>query len=297
MKSTILICLIICCISDKAPAQKSLKYLNQEPPGLTPKVFAPDLVSLENQYEFGSVFTNDAKEIFYAVDIGGKTEIRYMKLKKNEWTRPEKLIFHEKYSYNDPFLSPDESKLFFISDMALDGLGEKKDYDIWYVERKGDHWSKPINTGRSINTDKNEYYISFSKNGTMYFSSNAEAAGENKRNFDIYFSIQEKERFLKPVKLSDSINTPGYEADVFIAYDESYIIFCGQLPHGYGKGDLYISFKKADGTWEKAKNMGKVINTTEHELCPFVSKDGKYLFYTSNQDIFWVDAKIINELR
>jgi hypothetical protein len=43
--------------------------------------------------------------------------------------------------------------------------------------------------------------------------------------------------------------------------------------------------------------MGDKINTKNHELCPFVSKDGKYLFYTSNQDIYWVSAEIINEIK
>jgi hypothetical protein len=255
------------------------------------------VVSLKDQYEFGSIFTNDGKEFYYAIDVNRKAEIRSMKLKKNEWTKPERVIFNEKYSYNDPFLSPDENKLFFISDMALDGKGEKKDYDIWYIERNGNTWSQPINAGKSINTDKNEYYISFTKKGTMYFSSNSKATEDQKGNFDIYSSLKEKEGFRKSVRLSDSINTKDYEADVFIAYDESYIIFCGDLPGGYGKGDLYISFKKADGSWTKAKNMGKAINTAEHELCPFVTKDGKYLFYTANKDIYWVNAEIISSLR
>jgi hypothetical protein len=181
--------------------------------------------------------------------------------------------------------------------MALDGLGEKKDYDIWYVDRTGNNPSRPVNAGKAINSNKNEYYISFTKNGTMYFSSNRGTTEENRRNFDIYASRIENGEFQEPIKLSDSINTQSYEADVFIAYDESYIIFCGERPEGFGKGDLYISFKKADGAWTEAKNMGKAINTSEHELCPFVSKDGKYLFYTGNKEIYWVNAQIINELR
>ena len=52
-----------------------------------------------------------------------------------------------------------------------------------------------------------------------------------------------------------------------------------------------------DGTWSESSNMGKRINTKNHELCPFVSKDGKYFFYTSNKDIYWVDAKIIESFR
>ncbi|MEL7005834.1 MAG: hypothetical protein AAFN93_24360 [Bacteroidota bacterium] len=43
--------------------------------------------------------------------------------------------------------------------------------------------------------------------------------------------------------------------------------------------------------------MGDKINSEGHELCPFVSKDGKYFFYSSKKDIYWVSTVIINEMR
>ncbi|MFM6343727.1 MAG: hypothetical protein ACKPFK_01080, partial [Dolichospermum sp.] len=90
------------------------------------------------------------------------------------------------YSYNDPFLTPDNKKLFFISNRSLTGIGPKKDYDIWYIERLGNKWSAPKNAGKNINSPKNEFYISFTKNGKMYFSSNRQdSRGEN---YDIYSS-------------------------------------------------------------------------------------------------------------
>lgn len=295
MKSTILLSLFLSFFTLKAFEQSS-KYLNQPSPGLTPKIFAPGLVSLKEHYEFGSVFSKDCLGFYYGVNVGERAEIRYIQFKNNEVTKPAIVISHDKYSYNDPFLSPDETQLFFISDMPLNGTGEKKDYDIWYIQKTGNTWSKPINAGSNINTAKNEYYVSFSKKGTLYFSSNSKTTEENKGNYDLYSSIMKNRSFQPAVRLSDSINTKNYEADVFIAYDESYIIFCGDRPGGYGRGDLYISFKRKDGAWMNAKNMGNVINTAGHELCPFVSKDGKYFFYTSNKDIFWVDAKVIHQL-
>jgi len=39
------------------------------------------------------------------------------------------------------------------------------------------------------------------------------------------------------------------------------------------------------------------INTKNHELCPYVTSDGKYLFYTSNEDIYWVSTKIISQIK
>lgn len=276
---------------------ESLKYLSQKPPSISPEVFAPNIISMESDYEFGSVFNADATEFFYGVDANGKSEIRYSQLLGSSWSDPKTILSHERYGYNDPFLSPDENRLYFISKMPMDGLGELKDYDIWYVEKIDGGWSDPINAGPSINTSRDEYYISFTEKGNMYFSSNTNAPLDRKSDFDIYYSELINEEFQKAIPLGDSINTTDYEADVFIDPKESYIIFCANRPDGLGEGDLYISFKNTDGTWTKSKNMGQVINSESHELCPFVSKDGKYFFYTSNKDIYWVDAKIIEDLR
>lgn len=301
MKSAIILTTLIVFTAKIAPAQDveatSLTYLKQPFPGLIPKVFAPGIVSKEDEYEFGSVFSKDGKEFYYAVTIDGKAEIRYMQLKGDQWTTPEKIIYSDQYGYNDPFLSPDENKLFFISNQPLSGSGEKKDIDIWYVEKEGKGWSAPINAGTTINSGKNEYYISFTQTGTLYFASNVGTTEENKHDFDIYTSALVNGEFQEPQKMSNAINTETYEADVFVAYDESYLIFCAERKGGHGRGDLYISFKNEMGDWSQAKNMGNVINTEHYEFCPFVTKDGKYFFYSGNKDIYWVDAQIINELR
>jgi Tol biopolymer transport system component len=47
--------------------------------------------------------------------------------------------------------------------------------------------------------------------------------------------------------------------------------------------------------------MGAKINTGSHEPSVSISPDGKYIFFGSfrngNGDIYWVDAKIVDELR
>jgi len=286
----ILLVLFVSICGDRV--DESLKYLKQKPPSTIPEIFAPGIISKKGEYEFGSIFNKDATEFFYGVNVNGKEEIRYAKLIGNNWSVPKTILSNEKYGYNDPFLSPDENRLYFISRRTLDGLERSKHYDIWYAERKGDKWSEPINAGPNINSGKSEYYISFTNDGTMYFSSNKIGS-----NFDIYSSKFIDGEFQKPIPLSDAINTSSYEADVFIAPDESYIIFCGIRKDGLGSGDLYISFKNTDGTWTKSVNMGERINTKNHELCPFVSKDGKYLFYTSRKDIYWVSTKILESYK
>jgi Tol biopolymer transport system component len=87
----------------------------------------------------------------------------------------------------------------------------------------------------------------------------------------------------------------------YIAPDESVLLFSSMRPDGYGDFDLYVSYKKKNGTWTKAKNMGDTINTPARESVSVVSPDGKYLFFMSRRngigEFFWVDAKIIEELK
>ena len=273
------------------------KYLGEEQPGLTPKLFAPGVVSVENRFEYGSTFSADGKEFYYAVNVGKKPEIHVVKFQNNAWTKPSTVIVHEKYGYNDPFLSPDGKKLFFISDRALDGKGDVKDIDIWYIERMKEGWSEPINAGSGINTDKNEYYISFTKKGTMYFSSNGGTTAESKKNYDVRTSEFRNGKFQLSTKLSEAINTAHYEADVFIAPDEKYIVYCSERPGGKGKGDLYISFKNEKGEWQPAKNMDSPVNTEGYEFCPFVTSDGKYFFFSRGGNIYWVSADVLKRFR
>lgn len=130
----------------------------------------------------------------------------------------------------------------------------------------------------------------------MYFSSNVNA-GQTKNNYDIYSSVFQEGQFEKKVAAGAGVNTEHYEADVFVARDESYIVFAANRPGGLGSGDLYVSFRKSDGTWSEAKTLGNNINTDTDDFCPFVTPDDKYLFYASRGDIYWVSTAVIDRLK
>ncbi len=102
--------------------------------------------------------------------------------------------------------------------------------------------------------------------------------------------------------MSKALSTGAYNAHPFIAPDDSYLIWDSERDGGYGRSDLYISFRQQDGSWGAAINMGDKINTALEDGFPNVTPDGKYLFFgrqvsPGNSDIFWVDAQIIETLR
>ncbi len=107
-----------------------------------------------------------------------------------------------------------------------------------------------------------------------------------------------------PVAMAETINTGKWTAHPFIAKDESYLIWDSEREGGYGESDLYISFRKEDGAWGKAINMGDAVNTPRWEAFATVTPDGRYILFqrgmdedNKNVDIYWVDAKIIEQLR
>jgi len=163
--------------------------------------------------------------------------------------------------------------------ILLDNSSNKKDYDIWYVERREAGWSKPINVGKPINTDKNEFYVSATDDGSIFYSANYEGGLGNS---DIYEAKLIDGKYVV-TNLGDAINSPTGEGDPYVSHDGKMIIFMSWgREDDMGGGDLYISFKE-NGVWKKAVNMGEKINSTEFEYCPMMSPDGKYFFWTSYQ--------------
>ncbi len=182
--------------------------------------------------------------------------------------------------------------------MPLEKFGEPKDFDIWYMQKTAKGWSAPKHTGDVINSDKDEFYVSISNNGTVYFVSNRHTLGENDQwDFDIYYSVIKDGKYREPVRLNLTINSVYFECDPFIAPDESYLVFSSSRPGGFGEGDLYICFKEKDNKWSKPINMGEKINTEFHEFCPQVTKDGLKFLYTSKGDIYYINTLILEGIK
>jgi hypothetical protein len=78
----------------------------------------------------------------------------------------------------------------------------------------------------------------------------------------------------------------------FIAPDGSYLIFTrSQHPL-----KLYISFWNKDGSWTPAHDLSGTIKSDASQN-PFVTTDGKCIFFTIGGRIHWIDAGFIEELR
>ena len=231
--------------------------------------------------------SQDQDEAYFTVQSPGQeiSQIAVIKKVNNTWSAPELASFCDSCLYLEPFLSVDGKRLYFVSDRPLsDPEGPKKDFDIWYVTRnsKNDPWSIPINMGKPINSDLDEFYPSLSENNNLYFTMVSPTGfGED----DIYYSRWEDGNYTAPVLLDGTINSEGYEFNAFISKKEDFILFTKYNEEdGFGSGDLYVSKKDNDGKWAKATNLGLPINTKYMEYCPFYDENTQMLYFTSKRN-------------
>jgi len=275
----------------KSPYEFKLKgkYFGMKKPGLAPEIFAPGLVSTEQGFEFAGTFTPDGKEFFFTQrGFGWGQRVRYTKCVNDQWLEPDMAPFtYDAFEY-EPHVSPKGKKVFYGSRRPLPGTNAlSNNSEIWYCDKTTTGWSEPKFLDTTINNIR-PMYVSVASNGTIYYTNNSKGG--------IYYSTLKNGKYSKPVRMSDSINYI-YCAHPFIAPDESYLIFDGREARNYNEPTkMYISFKKKDGSWTKAINMGKDISVN-NEMCGSVSPDGKCFFFSRNADIYWADAKIIDLLK
>lgn len=247
----------------------------------TPQLFLPDIVSTPLQ-ERDMAISLSGDSLVYTIGNGDQKVRGLFLLKKSEgqWGKPELLSFSGQYQDIEPFFDPRGQKLFFASNRPLVSETKAGDYNIWYVEYKNGKWSTPTALDSTINGEKDDFYPSVAQNGNLYFTSTRE---DGVGLEDIFFSELSSSGYLKPVALSKEINSEKYEFNAFVAPNESFLIFSSfGRSDGLGGGDLYISVKDQAGHWQEAENLGKDINTSFLDYCPFVGNDGVF-YWTSNR--------------
>jgi Tol biopolymer transport system component len=292
MKKLILIsCLLATAITTNAQQTDFPKltgpYLDQKPPGMTPEIFAPGIVSTE-LHEFACSFTPDGKEFYFSRRDFEKNEVGvfFTKLTKDGWSIPTEFIEMACY---EPLVTPNGKRLYF-SEMGV--KDNKLQMVIWYLERNEQEWSKPISAGEFLSPDK-AMYISVANSGNIYTTNITGGMGNAKLAVSQF--VDNKNSELR--NIGPFFNDGKNEMYPFISPDESYLLFChpvSQLDDGNG---IYVTFNVGNGKWSEPKyvDLGMKAGT------PYVSPDGKYLFFTSGErrkgDIYWVSSKIIEELR
>ena len=315
MKRTALItCLLILSISGLLSRQSDFSeltgpYLGQKPPGKKPERFADRLFNpLFCFHKSIIVFSPDGKEAYWQAravpenpNVLGDDAIFESKYIDGRWTAPRIAPFSiAMRGDTSPFISPDGKKFFFLSKRLDEGAG--KSYKIWVMDKAGDGWSEPVLLPPQVNSLNIMGSLSVDGKYNLYFS--VWDTTTRHTNLDIYRASYENGGYSTPEKLGAEINDSRpyhYTGSPFISPDGTYLIF---WKFAKGINRLHISYREKGGTWTKARDLGDVMGDSIECDKPFVTSDGKYLFfqYIRNDHNFpegygWIEASFIEKLR
>jgi hypothetical protein len=261
---------ITCCIILPARSQTSVSNIIDT--ASRPKIFAPEVVSSPFT-EWATSFAPGEQTVYFC-RAGSYWTICYSKYADGKWGRPVVVAFSGKYNDTDPFVSPDGKKIFFISNRPVSSGVDmpQKHYHIWYVDHiSGAEWSTPKHVDAPVNLDtSNNYAPSVSSSGTLYFCSRGRDGNKGMCGYSAKWLGDHYDQPRQLVLLGkEDIQDP------FTAPDESYVVFLSG-------NDIYYC-PKAGSEWGTAQKLGPEVNNGDSNSSPYVSRDGKMLYYSSGR--------------
>ncbi len=180
-----------------------------------------------------------------------------------------------------PVISSDGKTLFYTRNY-LSVFGKGKDQDVWYsVQDKNGNWVKSKSIGYPINNNEKNAIFSVSADGKEILLLNKyNKDGKLSPGISRSYLTRSGWAYPEEIKIEDYYNDSP-NAEYAISPDGMVMVMSIQRKNTTGKRDLYVSFKKEKNTWSKPINMGRQINTIEHDVTPFIAADGKTLYFST----------------
>lgn len=192
-----------------------------------------------------------------------------------------------------PFVTNDQSLIYFNR-----RKNERSDENLFFSRVENNQWTTGKQVG-GFNTPRNEGMCTFVRDGRrMYFTACNREGGLGP--CDIWEAAVEGVEMTNLQPLQGSANSERWESQAAISCDGTTLFFASNRAGGKGGTDLWYCVKQADGKWGEAVNLGPQINTELDEEAPFITNDGKTLYFSSTghlglgeQDIFmsWIDER------
>ena len=275
-------------------------YLGQEPPGATPKIFAPGIVSSEDRVYANVTFAPDYSEAAWTPNSGDTLKwhggLIISKFRGGRWTKPAEVRFlDEDYGHRSPFYSYDGKRLYFQGYLRSNQGWDQKE-QFYFVEKIPTGWSEPQLLDTLFDKYAVHWQFSLDKDNNLYFGGDPR---DVPNSGGIYFSkfsdgeYHEPELIFSNEKYGEAVFGPA------ISPRNDYIIFARVHPRGSTNPrifSLYISFREGEDIWSEPQELGGKFGMDSNQ--PRISPDGKYIFYVGNDGMaYWVDSTVIEEFR
>ena len=190
------------------------------------------------------------------------------------------------FAEHSPVISSDNKVLIYTSrgeavtgaDSKKKGLAADGEYyeDVFETKRvDDDNYEKPRSLSGVLNGKGHDASIQLFDNDSkllMY---------RNDNNGDIFVSEKLGGDWTSPKPLNGNVNSTSFESDAFITPDGRTLYFSTGKYSEDGTLDIYYANRDAGGDWGKAKTLGGNINTKQDDDSPYISKDGRTLYFSS----------------
>ncbi len=305
MKKTIIVVFLLISILFTGKIRTETNHNNQNSNSTKTELFAPGIISSENNEHSSLIFTKNGSRVFWAVSsisIPGKQDIYYSDNTNNKWTTPKAVPSTISEYCGSPALSPDGKYLYYLQ---RDSKSEKKPIQaqiMWKIKITDNMLSNAIKISGLIKAKTNRFTMTFcfTDNGNLYYDQGGPLTAD-KWGFKIYKRINKNGVYKEPVLISNDINIGGFNWTPWVSPDEKTLIFASTRK---SSGNLYICYKKSDKSWSNPVLLSAEINSTHPERFPSLSHDGKFVFFTRARkgryrisDYYRVNSRLINNLK
>ncbi len=167
-------------------------------------------------------------------------------------------------------------------------------YNAILISNRGNEfWNNPLNLNPQLYADGQIRTVGITSNGNILLLSR-----NDNDIYNLYYSTYNKEtnswtpisKFPKEINTSRSWQTFGS-----LSKNGDTLYFSSNREGGFGGFDIWMSVKTSSG-WSAPINLGKNVNSQFDEIAPFLTENGKRLFFSSNGhrtiggfDIFYSD--------
>ena len=194
-----------------------------------------------------------------------------------------------------PVLSSDFKTMYFVRSFHPDNTGgNNAGQDIWYSKKNSTgRWSSCHNDLLKFNNADHNAVIGWGKQGIYVLTA---YHGSYQRNISItYAQKKNNDDWHMPQKLLiKGIEPKGKFLGFYMHPSEKVLMVSMEGKHSKGREDLYVILLNQRGKWSEPIHLGDMINTKSSDFSPFLAKDKKTLFFSSdgfsdsqNADIYY----------
>jgi outer membrane protein OmpA-like peptidoglycan-associated protein len=152
--------------------------------------------------------------------------------------------------------------------------------DIYYVDLKEGNWSTVLPFDNLLNTPKHEIIQDFNSDGSIIYYTKGNDLHSGLLYTDTFKLDKNVEKL--PTAIHDfPFLAEKNDRDLHF-FNDSLIIFASNRPGGYGGYDLYYA-TQTNNVWSNPINFGPNINTSNNEISPYLIKNSKYLYFSSDR--------------